>query len=120
MGIFYFTYHLSHDVIIVVEVDVSIFMISILLKILCFCPFFGPVFTQLSTGVKMIPDGVFLSAINLYYIYMKLEYLKDIIFYIIEDYVFSTPFWTLFYLCCVLGLGHYLKMIPNWSIFVCY
>ena len=42
--------------------------------------------------LRMIPNGLFLSAINLYYIYMEFEHFKVIIFFNIDDFLFLNPF----------------------------
>ena len=59
--------------------------------------FFDPFLTSvMPSGVcnylKMISNGLFSSAINLYYIYMEFEHFPVIIFVNIDDYVFLTGF----------------------------
>ena len=61
----------------------------------------------------MIRNGLFLSAINLHYIYIEFEHFKVIIFFNIGDSAFLTPIVPIFDLCGAQWVCHYLKMIRN-------
>ena len=62
----------------------------------------------------MIRNGLFFSAINLYYIYMEFEHFKVIIFFNIDDFVFLTSLFDPFLTSVVLrGVGNYLRMTPS-------